>query len=347
MEPTEAARMDGSDRFAGAHEAAQRFLANIETVVHGKRQEVELVLAALMCGGHVLFEDVPGTAKTLLARAFAQTVDGASPSRIQCTPDLQPTDVTGLSVFNQRERDFEFRPGPIFANVVLVDEINRAMPKTQSALLEAMAEGQVTVDGVTMALPEPFLLLATENPIAYEGTFPLPEAQLDRFFLKTALGYPDAEHEVQIVAEQREGHPLKWLEPVLGIEDVRELRRATQEIYVDDLLSRWIVDLVRATREIDVVAVGASVRGSLALERAARAWALLRGRRYVVPEDVELLFLPVLMHRIVFRPAFVAAARKLGWQAAGEGLRSRCLELAPRPEADPRGEVFALESRRV
>src|SRR5215203_2099457 len=182
---------------------AERLLANVETVVHGKREEVKLVLAALACKGHVLFEDVPGTAKTVLARAIAQSIEGAEPSRIQCTPDLQPTDVTGLSIYNQQQRDFEFRPGPIFANVVLVDEINRAMPKTQSALLEAMAEGQVTVDGVTRPLPVPFLLLATENPIEYEGTFPLPEAQLDRFFLKTALGYPSLDDELRIVLDQQ------------------------------------------------------------------------------------------------------------------------------------------------
>src|SRR6266508_1725234 len=190
MEPTEVARLEGSDRFQTAAVVADRFLENIETVVHGKRDEIKLVLAALLCGGHVLFEDVPGTAKTVLARAIAQSIEGTTPSRIQRTPDLQPTDVTGLSVFNRSERDFEFRPGPIFANVVLVDEINRAMPKTQSALLEAMAEHQVTVDGITRRLPEPFLLIATENPIEQEGTFPLPEAQLDRFFLKTGLGYP-------------------------------------------------------------------------------------------------------------------------------------------------------------
>ncbi len=183
---------------------ADRFLDNIEGVVYGKREEVKLVVAALVSGGHVLFEDVPGTAKTVLARAIAQSIEGATPSRIQCTPDLQPTDVTGLSVFNQRERDFEFRPGPIFANVVLVDEINRAMPKTQSALLEAMAEQQVTVDGETRVLPDPFFLLATENPIEYEGTFPLPEAQLDRFVLQTALGYPDAADERRILDEQRQ-----------------------------------------------------------------------------------------------------------------------------------------------
>src|SRR5690348_17121039 len=242
MEPTEAARVQGADPFQQAARLADRFLDNIETVVHGKREEIKLVVAALVCGGHVLFEDVPGTAKTVLARAFAQSIDGATPSRIQCTPDLQPTDVTGLSIFNQKERDFEFRPGPIFANVVLVDEINRAMPKTQSALLEAMAEQQVTVDGETRVLPDPFLLLATENPIEYEGTFPLPEAQLDRFFLKTALGYPGVYDELQILEEQRFGHPLKHLEPVISLDDVRGLRVATQHVYVNNLLRRWIVD---------------------------------------------------------------------------------------------------------
>src|SRR5881397_2890139 len=226
MEPTEVSRLEGSDRFQPAAELSDRFLENIETVIHGKRDEIKLVLAALICGGHVLFEDVPGTAKTVLARAIAATVEDATQSRIQCTPDLQPTDVTGLSVFNQRDRNFEFRPGPIFANVVLVDEINRAMPKTQSALLEAMAEQQVTVDGVTRQLPDPFLLIATENPIEYEGTFPLPEAQLDRFFLKTALGYPGAVEERRILAEQRSGHPLRWLQPVITVEEVRELQAA-------------------------------------------------------------------------------------------------------------------------
>ena len=195
-------------RFERAVDVAARLLANVETVVHGKREEIRLVLAALASGGHVLFEDVPGTAKTVLARAIAQSVEGAVGTRIQCTPDLQPTDVTGLSVYNQQTREFEFRAGPIFANVVLVDEINRAMPKTQSALLEAMAEQQVTVDGAPRLLPPPFLLIATENPIEQEGTFPLPEAQLDRFFLKTALGYPDEEQELRIMREQRGGHPL-------------------------------------------------------------------------------------------------------------------------------------------
>jgi MoxR-like ATPase len=343
---TEAARREESQRFQWAAEVAERFLDNIETVVYGKREEIKLVACALMCGGHVLFEDVPGTAKTVLARAIAQSIEGASPSRIQCTPDLQPTDVTGLSVYSQKDRDFEFRAGPIFANIVLVDEINRAMPKTQSALLEAMAEHQVTVDGETRVLPDPFLLLATENPIEYEGTFPLPEAQLDRFFLKTALGYPDALAEQRILAEQRHGHPLRLLEPVVTVEEVQGLRAAAQEVYVDDLLQRWIVDLVRATREQELVTIGASVRGSLALERAARAWALLSERSFVVPDDVERLFAPVLMHRIVFRPALVAEARRQGWAAAAEAFKEACLAEAPRPEAAPDGGVVPLGERR-
>ncbi len=310
---------------------AQRLVANVETVVHGKREQIELVLTALICGGHVLLEDVPGTAKTVLARAIAQSLSGATHARVQCTPDLQPTDVTGLSVYNQKDREFEFRPGPIFANVVLVDEINRATPKTQSALLEAMAEGQVTADGVTRPVPQPFLLLATENPIEYEGTFPLPEAQLDRFFLRTGLGYPGLDDELRIVEEQRGGHPLARLGAVIDLDDVRALRLAAQEVYVDELLHRWIVQLVRATRELEGVAVGSSVRGSLALEAATRAWALLHGREYATPADVELLFAPVLVHRIVFRPSFLAEVRRSGWPAAVERLREECHALAPPP----------------
>jgi MoxR-like ATPase len=325
------------DRFARASDIAVRFLDNIEHVVYGKRDEIKLVLTALACGGHVLLEDVPGTAKTMLARAIAGTIEGATPARIQCTPDLQPTDVTGLSVFDQKTRDFEFRPGPVFANIVLVDEINRATPKTQSALLEAMAEYQVTVDGVTRNLPSPFLLMATENPIEYEGTFPLPEAQLDRFFLRTALGYPGLEDELRILEQQRYSHPLGDLEPSVTLEEVHELRASAQHVYVDQVLHRWLVELVRATREHEAVVIGSSVRGSLALERAARAWALLDGRGYVVPEDIERLFVPVLVHRVVFTPSFVARARAAGWPAAIEEFRASCLELAPRPgsEEDP------------
>src|SRR6476619_2738127 len=226
----------GKERLARARETTDRLLANIETVVHGKTQRVQLVIAALACHRHVLFEDVPGTAKTVLARAIAGSISDVTPSRAQCTPDLQPTDVTGLSVYNQNTRDFEFRPGPVFGNTVLVDEINRAMPKTQSALLEAMAERQVTIDGVTRPLTEPFLLLATENPVEYEGTFPLPEAQLDRFLLRTALGYPNADEEIQIVQGQIGGHPLERLRPVVDAGAVGALQTAIDGVYVDELL---------------------------------------------------------------------------------------------------------------
>jgi MoxR-like ATPase len=266
-------------------------------------------------------------------------------SRIQCTPDLQPTDVTGLAVYDPREREFEFRPGPIFANVVLVDEINRAMPKTQSALLEAMAERQVTADGTTRPVPDPFLLIATENPIEQEGTFPLPEAQLDRFSLKTALGYPGEDDEILILEEQVERHPLTGLEPVLTLEEADELRAAATRVYVDPVLRRWIVKLVRATRALDGVDVGASVRGSLALERVARAWALLEGRRYVTPSDVEHLFLPVVVHRIVFTPGFVAEAREVRWADAMGAFRDRCVEVAPRPGDDLDEQLAAAAPR--
>jgi MoxR-like ATPase len=323
-----------------AIEIAERFIANVEHVVRGKNDRVRLVLAALICRGHVLFEDVPGTAKTVLARAIARSIDGAVPSRVQCTPDLQPTDVTGLSVYNQQQREFEFRPGPIFANVVLVDEINRAMPKTQSALLEAMAEGQVTVDGVTRPLPVPFLLLATENPIEYEGTFPLPEAQLDRFFLKTALGYPSLDDELRIVLDQQgDQHPIERLPAVVTTAEVNQLQSAIQSVYVDELLRRWIVEVVRSTRDVEMVSIGASVRGTLALERAARAWALLDGRDYVVPDDVEQLFVSVLGHRVGFKPSFRAHARRTGWDGALEEFRQACLEAAPAPELRDRVEA--------
>ena len=335
-------RRRDDERIERAVGVANRLLDNIDKVVRGKREEIRLVLTALACRGHVLLEDVPGTAKTVLARALALSIEGAAPSRIQCTPDLQPTDVTGLSVYNQRERDFEFRPGPIFANVVLVDEINRAMPKTQSSLLEAMAERQVTVDGVTRELPQPFLVLATQNPIELEGTFPLPEAQLDRFFLKTALGYPETDDELQIVRDQRYGHPLGDIGAVVSLEELDALHHASEDVYVDELLQRWIIDVVRATRDLDTVAIGASVRGSLALERAARAWALLQERDYVVPEDVEELFLPVIGHRILFTPTFLVEIRKHGREQAAARFVEQCFQGAPRPEAALSGEVVKL-----
>ena len=332
--PDPASTTGDGDWFEESSAIVERFLDNIGLAVLGKREEVRLVLAALMCGGHVLLEDVPGTAKTVLARAIAQSMEGAISSRIQCTPDLQPTDVTGLAVFNQKDRDFEFRPGPVFANVVLVDEINRAIPKTQSALLEAMAEQQVTANGETRPLPDPFLLLATENPIEYEGTFPLPEAQLDRFFVKTALGYPTADEELRIVDEQLDRHPLGALAPVVTVSDVERLRRSIHRVFVHEAVARWIVDLVRATRELDLVAIGSSVRGTLALNRAARAWAVLHSRRYVTPEDVEELFVSILVHRMLFRPSFIAEIRDRGWDAANLEVRARCFALAPKPGFD-------------
>jgi MoxR-like ATPase len=328
-----------AERFTRAIGSADKLLANVETVVRGKRAEIKLVLAALSCRGHVLLEDVPGTAKTVLARAIAQSVESAAFGRVQCTPDLQPTDVSGLSIFDQKARDFEFRAGPIFANVVLVDEINRAMPKTQSALLEAMAEQQVTVDGATRALPDPFLVLATENPIEHEGTFPLPEAQLDRFFLRGTLGYPGRGDEREIVREQRHGHPLDRLHPVLSVGELRELQHAVEDVYVDDLIGDWMLDLVRVTRELDEVAIGASVRGSLALERAVRAWALLDGRDYVVPEDVEELFLPVIAHRVIFSSRFLVEMRRRGRQETIAAFLELCLARAPRPDPEAGGVV--------
>jgi MoxR-like ATPase len=327
----DARRPESVDELASVQRTAQRLIENIERIVVGKHDEIVLVLAALISGGHVLLEDVPGTAKTILARSIAQSVDGASFTRIQCTPDLQPTDVTGLSIFDQKSREFEFRPGPIFATIVLVDEINRAMPRTQSALLEAMAEGQVTVDGVTRKLPDPFLVIATENPIEQEGTFPLPEAQLDRFALRTALGYPSSEDEVSIVLAQRHGHPLETLEPAVSTDEIRDVRLAVENVYVDEQIVEWTVDLTRATRTVAGVEVGASVRGSLMLERTARAWALLNGRDHVLPADIEQLFLPVLGHRLLLTPAYAAETGSLGREEALAQVRDRCLAAAPPP----------------
>jgi MoxR-like ATPase len=322
--------VEPTPEFTAAAELASRLLDNIELVVRGKRDEIELVLCALFCRGHVLFEDVPGTAKTVLARAIAQSIEGARASRIQCTPDLQPTDVTGLSVYNQKEREFEFRPGPVFANILLVDEINRAMPRTQSALLEAMAERQITADGASRRLPEPFLILATQNPLDHEGTFPLPEAQLDRFFLKTTLGYPSLDDEMRIVQAQRHTHPLGALGPVIDVSELQQVQAAVEDVYIDSIIQRWLIELVRATRELEFVRVGGSVRGSLALERAARAWALLQGRPFVAPADVEALFEPVLTHRVLLNP-YRFESPENGDHPAEVDLLRLCLELVPRP----------------
>ncbi len=331
------------EKFDDAIDVAERLRRNVETVVLGKDDAVTLVIAALACGGHVLLEDVPGTAKTVLARAIAGSIEGAVSNRIQCTPDLQPTDITGLSIWNPQSRLFEFRPGPVFANVVVVDEVNRALPKAQSALLEAMAERQVTVDGVTRSLPVPFLVIATENPIEQDGTFPLPEAQLDRFFLRTSLGYPNVEDELRILEDQLHGHPLRKLRPAVKLEELDVLFTMVEDVYVDPLLKRWIVDLVRATRDLDIVQVGASVRGSLALERAVRAWSLLHGRHYGVPEDVEALFAPVIGHRLMLAPELIVE-NDLSRDEAVQRVFAACQERAHRPEPAWGAEARAAEA---
>jgi MoxR-like ATPase len=332
VRPEEKQGSEGEEQLAEAAELGERLLDNISGVLRGKRDEIRLVLAALTCHGHVLFEDVPGTGKTVLARAIAASIEDAVFARVQCTPDLQPSDVTGINIYNQKTRDFEFRRGPLFANVVLVDEINRAMPKTQSALLEAMAERQVTIDGQTLVLPAPFLVLATENPIEFEGVFPLPEAQLDRFFLKARLGYPGEEDELAVVLDQQTGHPLQRVRPAVSVAELGRLEAALEAIYVDDLVRRWTIRLVRATRTLDELAIGASVRGSLALERASRAWALLCGRAYTIPEDVERMFAPVLGHRLVFSPTFIAESRGRSRDEILTDVYRKCCELAPPPD---------------
>ena len=274
---------------------------NVERVIIGKRHEVELVLVALLCRGHVLIEDVPGVGKTVLTKAIARSI-GSTFKRIQFTPDLLPSDVTGVNVYNQQRGTFEFRPGPIVAQMVLADEINRATPKTQSALLEAMEEAQITIDGVTHELPHPFVVLATENPIDYEGTFPLPEAQLDRFLLRISLGYPGRANELEMLDRQFQRHPLEDLVQVVDVDDLVRAQEATKSIHVAAQIREYIVSLVESTRRHDDVFLGASPRGSLALFNATRAWAGIRGRDYVTPDDVKLLAEPTLAHRVIVSP---------------------------------------------
>ncbi len=279
-----------------------RVLDNVERVIVGKHHEVRLALVALLCRGHVLIEDVPGTGKTVLAKAIAKSL-GCSFRRIQFTPDLLPSDVTGLSIFNQKTQEFEFRPGPIMSQVVLADEINRATPKTQSALLECMDERQATIDGITHQMPDPFLVIATQNPIEYEGTFALPEAQLDRFMLRIRLGYPALLDEIRVLDDQKVTHPLEALEEVCTGDELRELQAAVREIYVDPAVSNYIVRLVSSTRAHPDVYLGASPRGSIALYRASQALAGLLGRDYVVPDDVKVLAEPALAHRVIIKTA--------------------------------------------
>ncbi len=307
-----------------ARSVAQRIVDNVEQVIIGKRDQVELAVITLMCAGHLLVEDVPGVGKTMLARSLARS-SGCSFSRIQFTPDLLPTDITGVSIYNQKSGDFQFRPGPLLSQIILADEINRATPKTQSALLEAMEERQVTVDGVTHQTPAPFMVMATQNPIEYEGTFPLPEAQLDRFMIRVELGYPAAHDEVAMMDRQLHSHPLNDLEPVCGPQEVIELQAAVRDVYVDVLIKQYVVSLTDATRNHDSVYLGASPRGSLALQRLGQARALLDGRDFVLPDDIQALAYPALGHRIILN----AQARVKG--LAARGVIEECLERLPVP----------------
>ncbi len=289
--------MDDSS-IAAVAEAAARIRANVGEVIVGKDEAVTLLLVALLCEGHVLIEDVPGVGKTMLARSLARSLD-LSFQRIQFTPDLLPSDVTGLSYFNQKTQEFQFRAGPVFANVLLADEINRATPRTQSALLEAMEERQVTAEGETRRLPRPFLVLATENPIELEGTFPLPEAQLDRFLMRISLGYPSRDEERLIARRFQERNPLDDLKPVLGAAELPELARACRRVFVSEAVEGYLVDVVRASRESKEVALGASPRATLALFRGSQALAAISGRDFVLPDDVKRLAGPVLGHRLI------------------------------------------------
>ena len=310
---------------------AERVVANIEQVIVGKRATVELAVVGLLCQGHMLIEDVPGVGKTMLARSLARSL-GCSFSRIQFTPDMLPSDVTGVSIFNQSSRQFEFRPGPVMAQVVLADEINRATPKTQAALLEAMEERQVTVDGVTRALPQPFIVLATQNPIEYEGTFPLPEAQLDRFLLRVRLGYPALEDEIRVLERQQFRHPIEELEQMASVEELSGAQEAVKSVYVSPAVKRYLVEMTRRTRSHSEVYLGASPRGSLALYRGGQTLAAIKGREFVLPDDIKALALSALAHRVIPGPA--ARLRDV----TAERIVQEVVDQLPVPGGDLTGE---------
>lgn len=282
-------------------EISKRLIQNVELVIVGKRHQLVYSLVSWFCEGHILLEDVPGVAKTMLARALALSV-GCEFKRIQCTPDLLPSDVTGAAIFNQQSSQFEFRPGPLFANIVLADEVNRTTPRTQSAMLEAMAEGRITVDGVTHALRAPFLLIATQNPIDHEGTFALPEAQLDRFMMKFGLGYPNIEDEMKMLSTQQLGHPIHSLKAVVSADEVIEAQKTVRSVHVDPKISHYILQIVHQTRHHEHLSLGGSPRASIALYRASQAFAAIRGRNFVLPDDVKLIAPPILNHRVILKP---------------------------------------------
>jgi MoxR-like ATPase len=287
---------------ADIKEFAERVIENLEKVIVGKRQSIELIVIGLLCEGHMLIEDVPGVGKTMLARSLARSLDCVF-NRIQFTPDMLPSDVTGVSIYNQQKNKFEFRPGPVIGQIILADEINRATPKTQAALLEAMEEHQVTVDGMTHRLPDPFMVLATQNPIEYEGTFPLPEAQLDRFLLRLRLGYPSMSDEIRVLDDQQIRHPLETLKSVVKAKEVMQAIEDVKHIFISPAIKKYIVDLTTRTRQSSDVYLGASPRGSLSLARVGRARAALQGRDYVLPDDIQAVAIAVLAHRIIVSPA--------------------------------------------
>ena len=304
---------------------ANQVIENVEKVIIGKRAAIELVLVALLCEGHVLLEDVPGSGKTMLARAIAVSL-GNSFKRVQCTPDVMPNDVTGVSIYNQKSGEFEFRPGPIFVNILLADEINRATPRTQSSLLEAMQEQQVTVDGTTHALPRPFLVLATQNPVEYEGTFPLPEAQLDRFLISLSLGYPSPQDERQILINLRREHPITHLEKVVNESDLLTMQKQIWDVHVEESLQEYIVTLATATRTHPDLTLGISLRGSLALFKAAQALAAVRGRDHVIPDDIKYLAPVTMAHRLIVKPEAQLRGRSAS-DILGDILQHTPLEL--------------------
>lgn len=319
---------------------AERLISNIETVIVGKKSSVELAVIGLLCQGHLLIEDVPGVGKTMLARSLAKSL-GCSFSRIQFTPDMLPSDVTGVSIYNQENRKFEFRAGPIMAQIVLADEINRATPKTQAALLEAMEEKQITVDGVTRQLPSPFMVLATQNPIEYEGTFPLPEAQVDRFLLRIDLGYPDSEDEIMVLDRQQFKHPFEDLIREASVEELRLNQEAIKNVFVSPPVKKYIVNIVHQTRKHPEVYLGASPRGSLALYRTAQARAAIIGREYVLPDDIKSLAKYALAHRVIVGPG--ARLRDLNANQIVEEV----VASVPVPGGDPTFEPQEIELESV
>lgn len=283
------------------HECSKKIITNIEKVIVGKRKQLVLSLVSWFSGGHILLEDVPGVAKTMLARALASSV-GCRFKRVQCTPDLLPSDITGASVFNQKNAEFEFRPGPLFTNILLADEINRTTPRAQSSLLEAMAESTASIDGVTYPLPSPFLVIATQNPIDHEGTFPLPEAQLDRFFMKFSLGYPSMEEELRMLQLLEKDHPIQTLHPVVTAEEIVAAQQQVKSVYVDVKVRQYLLQIVHETRAHASLALGAGPRATIALFRASQAMAAIRGRNFVQPDDVKKVIEPVMSHRLILRP---------------------------------------------